>query len=149
MGIKLDVKFSPRFEKIVKGNVMQYADKALVGTIVEGETICIKEAPIDKGALRRSIGTSHPNMGTVCLTCGVKYWYYNQYGSSPHVITPSSSKGLLVWKGKDGKNHYAKKVNHPGNKANPFVTRTAKQIKRGNVFEKNLYDVLKSEGIIQ
>lgn len=149
MGINIDVKFSSRFEKITKGNVMEYADKALVRTIVEGESICIKEAPIDKGALRRGIGTSHPNMGTVCLTCSEKYWYWNQYGSSPHVITPRSSKGLLVWKGKDGKKHFAKKVNHPGTKANPFVTRTAQQIKSKQLIQRNLYDVLKSEGIIQ
>ena len=149
MGINIDVKFSPRFEKITEGNVMEYADKALVRTIVEGETICIKEAPIDKGTLRRSIGTSHPNMGTVCLTCGVKYWYHNQYGTSPHVITPRNPKGLLAWKGKDGEKHFAKKVNHPGTKANPFVTRTAQQIKSKQLIQRNLYDVLKSEGIIQ
>ena len=149
MGINIDVKFSPRFEKITKGNVMEYADKALVRTIVEGETICIKEAPIDKGTLRRSIGTSHPNMGTFCLTCGVKYWYHNQYGTSPHVITPRNPKGLLAWKGKDGEKHFAKKVNHPGTKANPFVTRTAQQIKSKQLIQRNLYDVLKSEGIIQ
>lgn len=149
MGVNIDIKFSPRFEKIIKGNLMGHVDKALTRTIVEAETICIKEAPIKTGTLRRSIGTSHPNMGTVCLTCGVKYWYFNQYGTSPHVITPRSSKGLLVWKGKDGEKHFAKKVNHPGNKANPFVTRTAKQIKSGQLFQRNLYDVLKSEGIIQ
>ena len=149
MGINIDVKFRKKKKKITKGNVMEYADKALVRTIVEGETICIKEAPIDKGTLRRSIGTSHPNMGTVCLTCGVKYWYHNQYGTSPHVITPRNPKGLLAWKGKDGEKHKKKKVNHPGTKANPFVTRTAQQIKSKQLIQRNLYDVLKSEGIIQ
>lgn len=147
MSTNLKVDFSPRFEKIVKGNIEEYADKALTRTIVEGETICIREAPIDKGTLRRSIGTSHPNMGTVCLTCGVKYWVYHQYGTSPHVITPKSGK-LLHWKDKEGE-HFARKVNHPGTKANPFVTRTAKQIQSQQLFQRNLYDVLKSEGIIQ
>ena len=117
MGINLKVDFSPRFEKIVKGNVLEYADKALTRTIVEGESVCIKEAPIDTGTLRRSIGTSHPNMGTVCLTCGVKYWFYQQYGTSKM-------------------------------KANPFVSRTANQIKNKELFQRNLYDILVSEGII-
>lgn len=147
MGIEVKVDFGSRFEKLVKGNVAEYADKALTRTIVEAESICIREAPIDQGTLRRSIGTSHPNMGTVCLTCGVKYWYWQQYGSGSHVITPKHAK-LLHWKDKDGE-HYARKVHHPGNKANPFVTRTAKKIKSQQLFERNLYDVLKMEGIIQ
>lgn len=149
MGIELKVEFGPRFEKIAKGNVMRHIDKALTKSIVEAETICIREAPIKTGTLRRSIGTSHPNIGTVCLKCGVKYWKYVQYGTSPHVITPKNSKGLLAWKGDDNEKHVARKVNHPGSKANPFVTRTAKKIKSRQVIEHNLIDVLKSEGLIK
>lgn len=118
MSISLKVEFSERFHKIVGADIARIVDNALTRTIVEADSICQQEAPVDTGTLRRSIGTSHPNMGTVCLTCGVKYWVYNQYGTSKM-------------------------------KANPFVTRTAKQIKSQQLFQRNFYDMLIQEGIIR
>lgn len=86
MSIKID--FSDHFNKVVGAKIDEIADKALQRTIVEADSICQREAPVDTGTLRRSIGTSHPRMGTVCLTCGVKYWVYNQYGTSKMKANP-------------------------------------------------------------
>ena len=145
-GITLKVDFSDRYQKIVGSKYSEFMDKALTKSIVEAESICIREAPVKTGTLRRSISHSHPNECEVCLT-GVKYWKHVQFGTAPHIITPKHSK-LLHWKDDDGE-HFATKVNHPGTKANPFVTRTAQKIKSKKVIERNLYDVLKSEGIIE
>lgn len=118
MSMSIKIEFGKHFDKVVNARIDEIADKALQRTIVEADSICQREAPVDTGTLRRSIGTAHPNMGTVCLTCGVKYWVYNQYGTSKM-------------------------------KANPFVTRTAKQIISNNLIQQNLYDILVLEGIIR
>ncbi len=114
----IKIEYSEHFRKVVGAKIDKIADEALKRVIVEADSICQREAPVKTGTLRRSIGTDHPSMGTVCLTCGVKYWYYNQYGTS--------------------------KMD-----ANPFVTRTAKQITGDNLVQKNINDMLVKEGIIR
>lgn len=147
MSINVNVDFSDKYKKIVGAEYDKIVDEVLTRTIVEADSICQREAPVDTGTLRRSIGTLHPNMGTVCLTAGVKYWVNVQYGTSAHTITPKS-KSFLAWQGKDKKWHYARKVNHPGTKANPFVTRTVKKVKGKRLFETNLHEILAMKGII-
>lgn len=116
MSIKID--FSDHFNKVVGAKIDEIADKALQRTIAEADSICQREAPVDTGNLRRSIGTSHPSKCIVCLTCGAYYWRYQQYGTSKM-------------------------------KANPFVTRTAKQIIGDNLIQRNINDMLVLEGIIR
>lgn len=144
MSMTIKVEFSEHFKKVAGADIEKIADKALQRTIVEGESICQREAPYRYGGLRRSIGTSHPGIAHVCLTSGVKYWRVLQYGSPPHVITGDP----LAWEDEDGV-HFARKVNHPGTKANPFVTRTAKRIVGDNLIQMNINDVLVQEGIIR
>ena len=144
MSMSINIDFSEHFHKVVGADIEKVADKALQRTIVEGESICQREAPIKTGNLRRSIGTSHPDIAHVCLTCNAKYWRVLQYGSAPHLITGNP----LAWKDDDGV-HFATKVNHPGTKANPFVTRTAKRIVGDNLIQMNINDVLVQEGIIR
>lgn len=146
MSVNVNIDFSDRYKKIVAGNYDRYIDEALKRTIVEADSICQKEAPVKTGNLRRSIGTSHPSILKVCLTCNAKYWVNVQYGSAAHTITGNP---LLAWKGDDGKMHFARKVQHPGTTANPFVTRTAKKVLGKKLIERNLEDVLRLEGIIQ
>lgn len=118
MSMTIKIDFSDHFRKVVGAKIDEVTDKALQRVIVEGDGICQREAPVDTGTLRRSIGTSHPSKCKVCLTCAVKYWYYNQYGTSKM-------------------------------KANPFVTRTAKEIIGSNLIQTNINDILVSEGIIR
>lgn len=145
MVVEIKIDFGSQFEKIANGNWNNLIDLALQKSIAEAESICIREAPVKTGTLRRSIGTGHPSKGTVYLN-GVKYWRHVQYGTGPHEITPKSAK-LLHWKDDKGE-HFAKKVYHPGTKANPFVTRAAKKIQNDQVIQRNMYDVLKMNGII-
>lgn len=144
-GFTFTCEFGDNFNKVFNSKYDTLLDKSLNKSIVEAETICIRESPVKTGTLRRSIGHSHPNFLTVELT-GAKHWKYVQFGTSPHVITPRNST-LLHWKDKTGE-YFAKKVNHPGTKANPFVTRTLKKIQSTNLLEQNFIDVLKSEGIL-
>ena len=144
MSMTIKVEFSEHFNKVVGADIEKIADKALQRTIVEAEGLCQREVPVKTSTLKRSIGTSHPNIGTVCLTSGVKYWRYVQYGTAPHVITGDP----LAWEDDDGV-HFARRVNHPGTKANPFVTRTAKRIIGNKLIQTNINDMLVLEGIIR
>lgn len=145
MSMSLKVEYSERFNDIVNARVDQMADKALQRTIIEAEGICQKEAPIKFGGLRKSIGTMHPGICNVSLKAGVKYWRHVQYGTAAHKITGNP---LLAWTDESGEKHVARQVNHPGTEANPFVTRTAKQIKSKQLVTRNLIDVLAAEGIL-
>ena len=124
MSMSINIQFSKHFEQVVGADITKIADKALQRTIAEADSICQQEAPVKIGNLRRSIGTSHPSICRVCLTSN-------------------------AWKGKeDGKMHFARKVNHPGTEANPFVTRTAKRIVGENIIQLNIQDMLIAEGIM-
>jgi hypothetical protein len=47
------------------------------------------------------------------------YWRYVEFGTPPHIIEAVNKKSLH-WK-KDGQDFFAKKVNHPGCRPQPFV----------------------------
>lgn len=99
MVLKIEVEFSPKFDKITSGEWNQVIDDALKRTVVEAESICQKEAPVRTGTLRRSIGVSHQSKGVVCLT-GVGYWGYVQYGTSRQVANPFVTRTLNEVKSK-------------------------------------------------
>ena len=145
MSMSLKVDYSQRFNDVVNAQLDQIADTALQRTIIEAEGICQQEAPIITGGLRRSMGTMHPSLCNVSLKAGVDYWRHVQYGTAAHEITGNP---LLAWNDKSGERHIARKVQHPGTTANPFVTRTAKKIKSQQLVQLNIIDVLAAEGIL-
>jgi hypothetical protein len=84
-----------------------------------------KEAPVKTGNLRGRI--SHrisPTRGEVFTT--VKYAQAVHEGTRPHIIRPRRAKALR-FRGGDGKFIFAKSVNHPGTKGNPFFTRATEK----------------------
>ncbi|WP_407454400.1 hypothetical protein [Methanobrevibacter sp.] len=128
----VDIKFNDSYYKKLgldkKAGYEDALDVAVDHAIHDAENICRREAPINTGNLRRSIHRNRPGKCQRELRArGAPYWVYVQYGSAPHIIRPKHAK-LLAWKDKDGK-HFAKEVHHPGNAANPFVTRTARKVK--------------------
>jgi HK97 gp10 family phage protein len=79
------------------------------------------EVPVKTGQLRRSITLEYRPI-SVSIYPAVKYALPVHEGSRPHVIVPKTKKMLAFKIG--GKMVFAKRVNHPGNKPNPFVDRT-------------------------
>ncbi len=93
---------------------------AIARSTIRVEAQALQEAPIDTGMLRgRMTRTITPTQGEVFTT--VKYAKAVHEGTRPRTITPKKKK-MLAWK-KNGQWHFAKKVRHPGIKANPFFTR--------------------------
>jgi len=80
-----------------------------------------KEAPVDKAQLRRTIDMSYrPITATVGPT--VEYAKFVVKGTRPHLITPRRAKALR-YKTRTGQWVFAKRVRHPGTRANDFVGR--------------------------
>lgn len=77
------------------------------------------EAPVDTGHLKSSIG---PPVTSEMMTKVASHADYSKPvhdGSGPHVITPKAKKALY-W---PGAAHPVRRVNHPGNRANPYMLR--------------------------
>ncbi|MDO5849308.1 MAG: HK97 gp10 family phage protein [Methanobrevibacter sp.] len=139
--ININVETGPRIEKMLNADFDKVIENALIKTGLKSEGTMKKEAPVVTGTLRRSIGMSHPNMTTVCITAGVKYWVHVQYGTAPHQIKVKNKKALS-----DGKVIYGKSVQHPGSHPNPFVTRTANKTRK--FFQQLFRQELKNQGYL-
>lgn len=137
--ITMKVDLGKKVEKFASGDFTKVMDNAMTKLGLEAERTAKKEAPVDTGTLRRSIGMQKPKPDTVNIT-GAEHWVYAQYGTSAHDI---EGNPWLYW---DGADHPVHKVHHPGTTANPFVTRTANYIstKMDSIF----YDELRANGYV-
>ena len=78
--------------------------------------------PVKTGKLRDSLRIEvDPDRVTIGPNQNIAdYGGYVEFGTKPHVIRPKKPGGVLVFK-MNGMTVYAKKVHHPGTKAQPFV----------------------------
>lgn len=78
-----------------------------------------REAPAATGRLRRSISYVAGGEARYIVSPNVPYAVPVHGGARPHTIRPTRAKALF-WR---GALHPVRVVNHPGTKANPFMTR--------------------------
>ena len=74
-------------------------------------------ASVKTGHLRRSISTKMGDMEATIHTSNLKYAPMVEFGTKPHIIRAKNKKALY-WK---GATHPVKQVNHPGNRAKPYL----------------------------
>jgi HK97 gp10 family phage protein len=74
--------------------------------------------PVDTGELRRSLSITVLSDG-VRIGPNTPYAAYVEFGTRPHKIVPKNASTLAFTI--NGRKVYAKAVNHPGTKAQPFV----------------------------
>ena len=75
----------------------------------------------DTGAGRRSISIdADASNASVAVGTAYEYMGYHQTGTGPHVIEMGTA-GMLAFVGGEGQIIFAKKVNHPGFPARPFL----------------------------
>lgn len=84
-----------------------------------------KRAPVGKsyshgGNLRQSIRYTKYGTSGFVVWVNATYGVYVDQGTKPHVILPRRKKMLAFQK--DGRWVFAKRVNHPGTRAQPFFT---------------------------
>lgn len=74
------------------------------------------QSPVKTGALKTSLKWTP--MGKIDVLWGLEYGRYIITGTRPHVIEPKNAKALRFEI--NGQIVFAKRVNHPGTKANDF-----------------------------
>lgn len=95
-------------------------------------------APVRSGALKRAIGTwyGHHN-GELEARVGanpapgnyrIGYAIFMHRGTRPHIIRPRQAKALRFVV--NGRVVYAAKVNHPGTRPRPYLTRPLREVFR-------------------
>lgn len=88
--------------------------------------------PVDTGRLRASIRMDPPRLfslrPSVRVGSDVFYAPYVNDGTRPHVIRPKRARALRFVVG--GQVVFARVVQHPGTKANPFLTRALREVAR-------------------
>lgn len=91
--------------------------EALEKSAYEVERTAKELVPYETGDLKRSIETSGADWEwNVEPTIGWDYAGFIEEGTTPHTITGNP----LHWN-RDGEDHYAYSVNHPGNKAYKYM----------------------------
>lgn len=108
-------------------NINKYTADKLDGIkrVIAESTVSIQSdavslAPEDTGNLKNSINFNITNKGlTGEVYAGAEYAPDVEFGTDPHKIVAKNGKALAFKK--DGKTVFAKSVNHPGTRAQPFL----------------------------
>jgi HK97 gp10 family phage protein len=119
--------------KVFEKEFIGFEKRALyaIGTFVEGDAKL--RCPVGEyfegqvgGNLRSSIGYKViESKKMVQIGTNVDYAIYVEKGTPPHLILPKTAS-VLTWMGPAGR-VFSMKVNHPGTKAQPFLTPAAEQ----------------------
>lgn len=100
-------------------------------------------APVKKGFLRNKIDAIIKNASlTGQIIVKVSYGIFVHEGTKPHIIRPKLKK-MLAWRSGGGRGKgfiFAKIVNHPGTKANPFLSKAVD--KERPTYQQNLINIL-------
>jgi len=120
--------FESNIDNVFK-ELTNWEEKALDAIGLFGTAEAKLRCPVGKyyngqvgGNLRSSIGFVTDNKKkSVHVGTNVEYALPVEKGTAPHLILPKNAK-MLSWVGKDGKRVFAKKVNHKGTRAQPFLT---------------------------
>lgn len=103
----------------------------------EVATLGRRYAPVDTGALRSSIVATHSEMtssvrATAPYAAYVEFgtWSYNAIApkSGTYSIRPKKKGGVLAFQAGDGKTVFARGVEHPGIKPQPYMGRAAEEV---------------------
>lgn len=99
----------------------QIMARAVDLTAIEVFGNIIRESPIDYGRLAGSFSIEQIDDLSWRIYTDVEYAEAVQTGTQPHVIEPKNGRALAF--SMNGQTVIVKRVNHPGTKANPYITR--------------------------
>ena len=113
--VKLAQAFEDAGQNISLDEVLQSAASFI---LAEMESRC----PVDTGHLRRSLGIRVIGDRVIIGPDPelADYGAYVEFGTRPHEIRPKEQGGVLAFRA-NGRMVYARVVQHPGTKAQPFV----------------------------
>ena len=107
--IKLSDEVEEDVKKVVKNSAFNIEKNA--------KSNLTKNKSVATGELRRRTSTNIKGLEATIHTSNLKYAPHVEYGTKAHIIRPKN-KRFLYW---EGAKYPVKKVNHPGNKAKPFL----------------------------
>jgi bacteriophage HK97-gp10 putative tail-component len=99
-------------------------------------------APVNTGRLRSSIRAGQPRIfslrGSLTVGSDLEYAAMVNDGTRRHFIRPKNGQ-FLRFRGRDGSIVFARVVDHPGTRANPFLDRALREVaaQRGYTFRSN------------
>lgn len=99
-------------------------EKKLLSVGLQIERAAKQNAPVDTGRLRSSITTETGDrfgLPVVRVGTNVEYAPAIEFGSEPYIIEPDEAEALQWTDPKTGEPVFAKKVEHPGIPAQPFL----------------------------
>ena len=142
-GIQVDLSAIESLGLFLEGCAEDLAGElkvAMTDTVVSIEKYAKHRCPVDTGHLRASINSEITGFEEGAVGTNTEYAMAVEYGTRPHDIKPrekkvlrfevggtrggyvTSKSGKRYWKkGKAGEPVFAKRVKHPGTKAQPFL----------------------------
>jgi len=124
----MKLKFNLNTE-LKEKEIVAKLQKVLFLSMLKMHELAVINCPVDTGRLRNSIilNPTSPGYSYYRLADGVIYGVDVEFGTSPHVIKPVNMKALKFKA--DNKTIFAKKVQHPGTSAQPFMRPALDQVK--------------------
>lgn len=125
MNIKFNIQSS-----INKKLTIEQLKMVLFKSMLKMHELAVIYCPVDKGGLRASINLIpfSPGYSFYELATTKEYAEAVEFGTAPHIIRPVNGKALKFKA--DGKTIFAKKVNHPGTRAQPYFRPSLDQVKQ-------------------
>lgn len=99
-------------------------EKAFLKKGLRVERLAKQNAPVDSGRLQNSITTKVVERGGtkyVVVGTNVEYARHVEFGTDPYIIEPDEAEALNWTDPETGEEVFAKKVEHPGIPAQPFL----------------------------
>lgn len=112
-------------------NVHKNTQEAVEDTTLSVHTHAVQNVAVKRGDLKRDIRFKIGRLAGLIVAGSedVPYAGYVEFGTTPHVIEPRNAS-LLRFKDSSGNFVFAKRVNHPGTQAQPFMSPAAEANRR-------------------
>ena len=117
---------------LTKKQVAMFWKKFKIGLATDLVNELAKAAPVDTGNLKNSI--DYRIKGSTIEIFMNEYALYVEFGTPPHIIRAKNAKALHFKVG--GKDVFAKSVNHPGTRPQPFIRPVLRRL--GPIIQKNI-----------
>ena len=144
------IKMTPTIQQLlsqIEGDVTPAIEAGMSRVLSVAEGHSLDEVPVLTSNLLNSITTSIANSGrSGVLKATADYAKFVHDGTKPHVIRPKTEGGVLAFM-IGGRTVFAKKVNHPGTKANPFLQKGVDKTDLGAEFENGMQDYFSSRRV--
>ena len=105
-------------------NIKQAIQDTILKTGLKIEQYAKESAPVNTGNYRSEISYDGGNE----VIASANYSAAIEYGAPPHEIRPNEQTALRFTK--NGKEIFAKKVNHPGTRPNPVMRNAAAKVQK-------------------